>query len=367
MPTTPSHSLPYPSNTDPADVPADIAALAEALDLKLDDIAPGQITGPTSGQILIANSSGVVTGTSVTGDVTISSAGATSIGTGAVTSSKLASGAVTTAKLDTGSVTLDRLASALQTALLPVGSIVPYAASSVPTGFLLCDGSEAEIATYAALDALLGTTYGIRTNGAGAPGTTHFRLPDLRGRVAVGRGSHEDVSTLNANDGTAVANRRPSHGHSGTALSASTGLSVDQHNGHAHGPGSLALEPAPNHQHGGGTYETNTTGTHSHRLLGNQVVNRQGTASGNVISAYGSGSFSAFTESDGGHSHTVNGLSGAGGGHGHAFTSGSLTSPGGIHSHTVTDSGHSHTVNVGPSGGTSNAPSYVVINYLIKA
>lgn len=110
MPTTSSHSLPYPNSTDPADVPADIAALAEAVDGKLDAIAPGQITGPTSGQILIANASGVITGTSVTGDVTISNSGVTAIGAGAVGTTELDDDAVTTAKIDDGAVTSAKLA-----------------------------------------------------------------------------------------------------------------------------------------------------------------------------------------------------------------------------------------------------------------
>lgn len=127
MPTTSSHSLPYPESTDPADVPADIAALAEAVDGKLDAIAPGQITGPTSGQILIANASGVVTGTSVTGDVTISNAGVTAIGAGAVGTTEIANSAVTTAKLDDASVTGAKLAAST------TGSATSYASGSTGT------------------------------------------------------------------------------------------------------------------------------------------------------------------------------------------------------------------------------------------
>lgn len=58
---------------------------------------------------------------------------------------------------------------------LAVGSIVPFAGSVPPAGFLLCDGSAVSRATYAALFAAVGTTWG---EGDGA---STFNLPDLRG------------------------------------------------------------------------------------------------------------------------------------------------------------------------------------------
>ena len=60
------------------------------------------------------------------------------------------------------------------------GSIVAFAGSSsvVPTGWLICDGSELSRATYADLFAIIGTTYG-------APTTSTFRLPDILGKVIV--------------------------------------------------------------------------------------------------------------------------------------------------------------------------------------
>ena len=89
-----------------------------------------------------------------------------------------------------------------------------FAGTVAPTGWLLCDGSQQAVATYGALDTVLGTTYGSRTNGSGGAGSSHFRLPDLQGRVVVGKGTHADVDALNDSDGiTTVANRRPKHQH----------------------------------------------------------------------------------------------------------------------------------------------------------
>ena len=67
---------------------------------------------------------------------------------------------------------------------VPTGSLFPYAGSSAPSGYLLCDGSAvARTGTYAALFAVIGTTYG------SGDGSTTFNLPDLRGRLPLGAGT----------------------------------------------------------------------------------------------------------------------------------------------------------------------------------
>ena len=69
-----------------------------------------------------------------------------------------------------------------------VGFITSYAGSSAPTGWFLCQGQEVSISSYPDLARAIGTTYGPYTNGSGAAGTSHFRLPDLRGRAVAGIG-----------------------------------------------------------------------------------------------------------------------------------------------------------------------------------
>lgn len=66
--------------------------------------------------------------------------------------------------------------------VMPTGALLPYAGSAAPTGFLLCDGSSVLQSTYAALFAVISTTYG------SADGT-HFNVPDLRGRIPIGVGT----------------------------------------------------------------------------------------------------------------------------------------------------------------------------------
>jgi len=58
------------------------------------------------------------------------------------------------------------------------GIVVPWGSASIPSGFLLCDGQSVSTATYAALFAVIGYTYG----GSGA----NFNVPDLRDRTVVG-------------------------------------------------------------------------------------------------------------------------------------------------------------------------------------
>ena len=63
---------------------------------------------------------------------------------------------------------------------MPTGSLIPFAGSSAPASWLLADGSAVDRTTYAALFAVIGTSYGIGN------GTTTFNLPNMSGRSAFG-------------------------------------------------------------------------------------------------------------------------------------------------------------------------------------
>jgi microcystin-dependent protein len=67
--------------------------------------------------------------------------------------------------------------------IVPIGVIFPYGGSSAPTGFFLCDGSLKNRTTYAALFAIIGTTFGV------GDGSTTFALPDTRSRMMIGAGA----------------------------------------------------------------------------------------------------------------------------------------------------------------------------------
>lgn len=57
--------------------------------------------------------------------------------------------------------------------LLPVGIVQAFAGTTIPSGWLLCDGSAVSRTTYASLYACIGTTYGAGN------GSTTFNLPNL--------------------------------------------------------------------------------------------------------------------------------------------------------------------------------------------
>lgn len=113
--------------------------------------------------------------------------------------------------------------SGVLTPKLPAGIIHPYAGSTVPDGYLFCHGQEVLISTYPALYAAItsaGTVfpYGANTNGSGGVGTTHFRIPDLKGDVVVGRSTSGTFQTLGGIGGaestSLTVNHIPQHNHS---------------------------------------------------------------------------------------------------------------------------------------------------------
>lgn len=77
---------------------------------------------------------------------------------------------------------------------VPVGTIVAFAGATLPSGWLLCDGSAVSRTTFAALFAVLGGTWGI------GDGLTTFNLPDLQGRVPLGSGAGAGLSPRTITD-----------------------------------------------------------------------------------------------------------------------------------------------------------------------
>jgi microcystin-dependent protein len=68
-------------------------------------------------------------------------------------------------------------------AFTPIGAIMAFGGVAPPLGYLLCDGSLISRQEYPTLYQVIGTVYGSGAN------PTYFRLPDLRGRFAMGNGS----------------------------------------------------------------------------------------------------------------------------------------------------------------------------------
>jgi microcystin-dependent protein len=232
-------------------------------------------------------------------------------------------------------------------AFFPVGAVLPFAGGAAPTGWLLCDGSAVSRTTYASLFAVIGSTFGV------GDGSTTFNIPDMRGRVPVGKNS----GTFNTLGGTGgeethvnTVNEMPSHTHTESAVSAGT--------------------PA-------GTINSVSAGTPAGTISAVSAGTPSGTVHSTVI-----GSGGALTES---HISTSTGT-GANAGdanagdsiitnvftgnalptHVHTFTGTALAAHG--HTFTGTPLGtHSHVIaNTGGGVAHNNLQPYLTLNYLIK-
>ncbi|HEX3044608.1 MAG TPA: tail fiber protein [Bacillota bacterium] len=77
----------------------------------------------------------------------------------------------------------------------PVGVILPFAGTTAPAGYLLCDGKAYNRGSYAELYQVIGTVYGV------GDGSSTFNVPDLRGRTTVGL---DNMGGMSANRVTAT-------------------------------------------------------------------------------------------------------------------------------------------------------------------
>ena len=87
----------------------------------------------------------------------------------------------------------------------PAGTVIFYAASTAPTGFLKANGAAVSRSTYADLFTVIGTTFGV------GDGSTTFNLPDLRGYFPRGwadNGSIDSGRTFGTTqEATSIASR----------------------------------------------------------------------------------------------------------------------------------------------------------------
>jgi microcystin-dependent protein len=89
----------------------------------------------------------------------------------------------------------------------PTGAMLMYGGATAPGGWLICDGTPISRTVQASLFSVIGIRYGP------GDGSTTFNLPDFRGRVPVGVGTHADVGAVGNSDSVAVGSRRPAHKH----------------------------------------------------------------------------------------------------------------------------------------------------------
>jgi microcystin-dependent protein len=112
---------------------------------------------------------------------------------------------------------------------VPTATIVPWSDSSVPSGYLECNGQAVSRSTYSALFAIVGTTYGA------GDGSSTFLVPNLSDNVAIGKSNNKTLGSAGG------ANTVASSGNiSGSTANAT--LSTPQLASHTHSPHGWATD-----------------------------------------------------------------------------------------------------------------------------
>ncbi len=140
---------------------------------------------------------------------------------------------------------------------IPTATIVPWSDSSIPSGFLECNGAAVSQSTYADLYAIIGTTYG-------DPGGGNFNLPDLQDNVPVGKSNNKSLASTGGAENAATANATLS-----TAQLASHSHNYPIRSGHSnvprfninYGPDGRYTNPTPTENTGSGSGHQHNTST----------------------------------------------------------------------------------------------------------
>ena len=127
----------------------------------------------------------------------------------------------------------------------PVGSIVMYAASNAPSGWLSCDGSSISTSSYPVLYSTIGSTYG-STNAA------WFNVPNLVGRFPLGSTNLLGV-TSGVSSVTLTTDQIPAHSHTLSIFTDDAGTVTNRPIGNGFDP----LSSATTAVSGGGLAHTN--------------------------------------------------------------------------------------------------------------
>lgn len=150
---------------------------------------------------------------------------------------------------------------------LKIGTILPYTGSDseLPTGYMLCDGSELSRTDYSDLFAVIGTSFG------DGNGSSTFNLPNLKGKVLTGLDSNDtDFASMGTTGGekthTLTISEMPSHSHNAVWQRNSGDVGLGEYGGNVAVQGTPA---SPGMTQG---VTTTTGGGQSHNILQPYVV-----------------------------------------------------------------------------------------------
>jgi microcystin-dependent protein len=147
------------------------------------------------------------------------------------------------------------------------GTILPWSASSLPTGFLECAGAAVSRSTYSALFAIVGTTYGA------GDGSSTFNLPNLADNVPVGKSNNKALASTGGANTVTVTPAGNVGGSTANATLSTAQLASHSHSGQVSGTPSGS--PSNNNFRGNGfgnfygtanTANEGSGGGHSHNM-----------------------------------------------------------------------------------------------------
>jgi len=218
---------------------------------------------------------------------------ALSVTNAAITTSKLADSAVTAQKLSaSGGSTLPNGISG-QSLLsngdgtfswanaIPPGVMMPFAGSSPPTGYLLCNGAAVSRTTYGDLFSVIGTTYGV------GDGSTTFNVPNTKGKVLVGYNSSEsEFNSLGETGGekthTLSTSEMPSHYHNISLTTSTNGAHTHSYKKGDPSDNSISDTSGSHDEYDDLSATTGSAGNHNHTVNGNSGATGSGSAHNNL-------------------------------------------------------------------------------------
>ena len=139
------------------------------------------------------------------------------------------------------------------------GTILPWTTSSVPTGFLECDGAAVSRTTYSTLFGVISTTYGT------GDGSSTFNLPNLADNIPMGKsGTKALASTGGAN--TVAASGTVGGSTANASLSTAQLASHSHPGGGNQGPAAQSVGPISGNFSPANTGSTGSGTGHSHNM-----------------------------------------------------------------------------------------------------
>ncbi len=148
---------------------------------------------------------------------------------------------------------------------IPTATIIPWSDTSVPSGYLDCNGAAVSRSTYAALFAIIGTTYGA------GDGSSTFNVPDLEDNVPVGKSNNKSLASTGGSNTTPITHTGNISGSTANATLSTPQLASHSHSqGGSSGPQVVGPDGRPTRYYSpSNTGSAGSGGGHSHNMSAN--------------------------------------------------------------------------------------------------